>query len=44
MNKKIQYQILLIILVVIVVINLTFILGEMTKGPENTYNVTTVGG
>lgn len=44
MNKKIQYQILLIILVVIVVINLTFILGEMTNGPENTYNVTTVGG
>ena len=44
MNKKIQYQILLIILVVIVVINLTFILGEVTKGPENTYNVTTVGG
>lgn len=44
MNKKIQYQILLIILIVIVVINLTFILGEMTKGPENTYNVTTVGG
>lgn len=44
MNKKIQYQILLIILIVIVVINLTFILGEVTKGPENTYNVTTVGG
>ena len=44
MNKKIQYQILLIILVVIVVINLTFIIGEMTKSPENTYNVTTVGG
>lgn len=43
MNKKIQYQMLLIILVVIVVINLAFIVGEVIKGPENTYNVTTVG-
>ncbi len=44
MNKKIQYQILLIILVVIVAINLTVIIGEVTKTPENTYNVTEVGG
>lgn len=43
MNKKIQYQMLLIILVVIVVINLAFIVGEVIKGSENTYNVTTVG-
>lgn len=43
MNKKIQYQMLIIILVVIVVINLAFIVGEVIKGPENTYNVTTVG-
>lgn len=43
MNKKIQYQMLLIILVVIVAINLAFIVGEVIKGPENTYNVTTVG-
>ena len=44
MNKKIQYQILLIILIVIVVINLSFIIGEVIKTPENTYNVTSVGG
>jgi hypothetical protein len=44
MNKKIQYQILLVILIIIVVINLSFIVSEVTKGPENTYNVTTIGG
>ena len=44
MNKKFQYQILLIILIVIVVINLSIIIGNMTKGSENTYNVTEVGG
>ena len=43
MNKKIQYQILLIILIAIVVINLSFIIGEVTKTPGNTYNVTEVG-
>lgn len=44
MNKKLQYQILLIILIVIVIINLAIIIGDVTKGPDNTYNVTTVGG
>lgn len=43
MNKKIQYQILLIILIVIVMINLAIIIGDMTKSPDNIYNVTTVG-
>ena len=43
MNKKIQYQILLIILIVIVAINLIFIIGEVTKSPDNTYNVTEIG-
>lgn len=44
MNKKFQYQILLIILIIIAVINLSIIIGEVTKSPENTYNVTAVGG
>ena len=44
MNKKIQYQILLIILVVVLIINLSFIIAEVTKTPDNTYNVTEVGG
>ena len=44
MNKKIQYQILLIILIAIVVVNLSIIIGDVTKSPENTYNVTEVGG
>lgn len=44
MNKKLQYQILLVILIVIVIINLAIIIGDVTKGPDNTYNVTTVGG
>lgn len=43
MNKKIQYQILLIILIVIVVLNLSIILPEITKGQDNTYNVTAIG-
>jgi hypothetical protein len=43
MNKKRQYQILLIILVVIVIINLAVIIGDMTNGPDNTYNMTAVG-
>lgn len=43
MNKKIQYQILLIILIAIVVINLTIIIGDVTKSPDNTYNVKRVG-
>ena len=43
MNKKIQYQILLIILIVIVAINLSVIIGDMTKSPDNIYNVTEIG-
>ncbi|WP_405292937.1 hypothetical protein [Methanobrevibacter sp.] len=43
MNKKIQYQILLIILIVIVIINLSIIIGDVTRSPENTYNVTEIG-
>ena len=44
MNKKIQYQIVLIILLAIVIINLAFIVSEVTKSPQNTYNVTDIGG
>ena len=43
MNKKIQYQILLIILIAIVIINLSIIISDVTKGPTNTYNVTEIG-
>lgn len=43
MNKKIQYEILLIILVVIVIINLSVIIGDVTKSPNNIYNVTEIG-
>ena len=43
MNKKMQYQILLIILIVIVIFNLTIMVSEVTRGPDNIYNVTTVG-
>lgn len=38
-----QYQILLIILIVIVIFNLTIMVSEVTRGPDNIYNVTTVG-
>ena len=43
MNKKTQYQILLIVLLVIVIINLSIIIGDVTKGSDNDYNVTVVG-
>ncbi|MBE6502579.1 MAG: hypothetical protein E7Z79_09115 [Methanobrevibacter thaueri] len=43
MNKKFQYQILLIVLLVIVIINLSIIIGDMTGTPDNIYNVTSVG-
>lgn len=44
MNKKFQYQILLIILIAIVIFNLSIIIGELNKTPENIYNVTEIGG
>lgn len=43
MNKKKQYQILLIVLVAIVIFNLAIMISEVTRGPDNIYNVTTVG-
>ena len=43
MNKKKQYQILLIALVIIVIFNLSLMISEVTRGPDNIYNVTTVG-
>ena len=43
MNKKIQYQILLVVLLAIVIINIAFMISEVTQGPDNIYNVTTVG-
>ncbi|MBE6499612.1 MAG: hypothetical protein E7Z80_03560 [Methanobrevibacter thaueri] len=44
MNKKVQYQILLIILVIIVIINLSIIIGNVSKNDGNIYNVTKIGG
>lgn len=44
MNKKFKYQILIIILIIIVMINLSIIIGEVTKGSENIYNSTAIGG
>lgn len=43
MNKKRQYQILLILLVTIVIFNLAIILTSIMDTPDNIYNVTTVG-
>lgn len=43
MNKKLKYEILLIILVIIVILNLAIIIGEVTRGPGNIYNETVVG-
>ena len=43
MNKKLKYEILLIILVIIVIFNLTIIIADFVQGESNTYNVTTVG-
>ncbi len=43
MNKKIQYQILLAVLIVIVLFNLAIILSSIMDTPDNIYNVTTVG-
>ena len=43
MNKKIQYEILLIVLILIVIINISIILPQIVNGHENTYNVTAIG-
>lgn len=43
MNKKIQYQILLLVLAAIVIFNVAIILTSMNSGPENIYNVTDIG-
>ena len=43
MNKKMKYQILLIVLIVIVIFNLAIMVSEVTRGPDNIYNVTSVG-
>ena len=43
MNKKRQYQILLILLIAIVIFNLAIILTSVMDTPDNIYNVTTVG-
>ena len=43
MNKKIQYEIVLIILIIIVIINLSIIIPSITNAPENDYNITTIG-
>lgn len=43
MNKKIQYQILLLVLVVIVIFNMAIILSSVFDTPNNIYNITEVG-
>lgn len=43
MNKKMQYQILLVVLLLIVIINISFMISEVTRGPDNIYNITSVG-
>ncbi len=43
MNKKIQYQILLAVLIAIVIFNLAIILTSVMDTPDNIYNVTSVG-
>ncbi len=43
MNKKMQYQILLIVLVVIVIFNLAIIFSSMMSTPDNDYNITSIG-
>ena len=43
MNKKIQYQILLAVLIAIVIFNLAIILISIMDTPDNIYNVTSVG-
>ena len=43
MNKKFKYEILLIVLLIIVIVNLSFIIGEVTKTSNNIYNVTEIG-
>ena len=43
MNKKIQYQILLAVLIVIVLFNSDIMLSSIMDTPANIYNVTTVG-
>jgi hypothetical protein len=43
MNKKIQYHILLAVLIAIVIFNLAIILTSVMDTPDNIYNVTSVG-
>jgi hypothetical protein len=44
MNKKIQYEILLIILIGIVIFNLAIIFTSQDSAGDNGYNITTIGG
>lgn len=43
MNKKMQYQILLIVLVVIVIFNLAIIFSSMMSTPDNDCSITSIG-
>lgn len=43
MNKKMQYQILLLVLIAIVIFNLAIITTSLLNTPDNSYTVTTVG-
>ncbi len=43
MNKKMQYQILLIVLIAIVIFNLAIIFNSIMNTPDNSYNITSIG-
>lgn len=43
MNKRMKYEILLIILIIIVIFNITIITSNLLNQPTNEYNTTTVG-
>ena len=43
MNKKVQYQLLLMVLIAIVIFNIAIILTADDKGSSNIYNITEIG-
>lgn len=43
MNKKMKYQIILAVLIIIVIFNLAVMISEVTRSPDNIYNATSIG-
>lgn len=43
MNKKLQYELLLLVLIIIVIFNLAIVFTSHEDQPENVYNITEVG-